>query len=207
MRIILKQDIMKKEIKQIGLFALIVLFFAACNQKFAPTGLVDEFDQEISMKSAKVKVEEPSILYTIDAELPDALVYTDTLNFVAGQNYDAGTVFFAKVADKLYLTIDMNDEWLLELTHVYVGTFESIPLNKSGNPQIGHFPVSDAFKKGTDLVTYEIDLTGMADELVLLVHGDVKSGKQSETAWMKDLDLVDATRWGWFTELVVFVPR
>lgn len=204
---------MKKTFKQINLITIVLMLaFVSCEQSVIETDLTTATDQELSLKSAKVKT--PEISFSIVDGIPTngicgTLPVTD---FIAGQNYKAGNVYIAHTDKKLYVSIVMNGAWTLDCTHLFIGKFDDIPFNNSGNPQIGHFPFYSCFKKGTDKVTYEFNRSDFDKSVTIVVHGEV-SGESCETAFAFGTEFPDASRWGWYIDytmkdcIIVVPPR
>ncbi|MDX9881851.1 MAG: hypothetical protein RBS73_07265 [Prolixibacteraceae bacterium] len=204
---------MKKGINKISIWAVIlVILLVSCEKTGIAPDLSTETDQELSLKSAKVKA--PEISYSILEDMPsEGLCNVLPLTpFIAGQNFKAGNVQIANSETKLYIAITMNEGWKLGLTHIYIGTFEGIPFNNGGNLKTGNFPVSTSFKKGTGQVIYEFDREDFNNQLTILVHGEV-SGVSSETAWAFGTAFPGAGRWGWYIDYtmkdceIVIPPR
>ena len=191
---------MKREIKKLSALAVVLLLlFASCEKAEDNTELNLAADQGLTLKSAKVKT--PGTFYSILEAAPTTGLcgVSITTPFVAGQNYEAGNVQIANSETKLYITISMNEGWTLNVTHIYIGTFDDIPFNNSGNLKTGNFPVSTTFKKGTNGVTYEFNKNDFNKLVTILVHGEV-SGVSSETAWASGIKFPNASRWGWYID-------
>jgi len=189
---------MKRDIKKLNVLTIVLLLlFVSCEQTGIVPGLNVEPDQELSLKAAKVKAS--AISYSIVEAVPisDLCGSLPATTFIAGQNYEAGSVLIANSKTKLYIDISMNEGWELDATHIYIGTFEGIPFNNGGNLKTGNFPVANTFKKGIDKVIYEFDRSDFVNPVTILVHGEV-SGVSSETAWAFGTEFPDASRWGWY---------
>ena len=191
---------MKKVIRQINLLIIaFMLVFVSCEQSVVETDLNTVLDQELTLKSAKVKA--PEISYSVVAGIPtNGLCGSLTVSkFIAGQNYNAGNVYIANTEEKLYVSIVMDEGWELDCTHLFIGEFGDIPFNKSGNPQIGQFPFCNCFKKGTPKVTFEFNITDFNKSVAIVVHGEV-SGTSCETAFAFGTQFPNADRWGWYID-------
>ncbi|HBL77246.1 MAG: hypothetical protein A2W90_15570 [Bacteroidetes bacterium GWF2_42_66] len=200
---------MKRDIKKLNVLTIVLLLlFVSCEQTGIVPDLNVEPDQELTLKAAKVKAS--AISYSIVEAVPisDLCGSLPTTTFIAGQNYEAGSVQIANSKTKLYIAISMNEGWELDCTHIYIGTFDGIPFNNGGNLQTGNFPVSTCFKKGTDQVIYEFNKLDFPSQVTILVHGEV-SGISSETAWAFGTAFPDASRWGWYIDYTMkdcYVP-
>lgn len=206
-------SVMKKVFKQINLTIVVLMFvFVSCEQSVIETEPIATADQELSLKSAKVKT--PEISYSIATGIPiDGICgYLPVSDFIAGQNYKAGNVYIANSEEKLYVSIVMNEGWVLGCTHLFIGEFGDIPLNNSGNPQIGKFPFYNCFKKGISSVTFEFNRADFDKSVAIVVHGEV-SGVSSETAFAFGTQFPNAERWGWYIDytakdcIIVVPPR
>lgn len=68
--------------------------------------------------------------------------------------------------------------WMIDATHLYVGLEEDIPANKAGNPKIGKFPYS--MDHGNGVVTYTYVVNNPDRPYVVSAHADV-SGNYGAT--------------------------
>lgn len=191
---------MKKGFKHFNLFVIILMIiFSSCEkQATEETDLNSTIEMELTQKSAKVKT--PVVSYVYVDNLPDSLLLCGeifTTPFIAGQNYNAGTVQIANTKTKLYISITMLEGWELDCTHLYIGAYDDIPFNNSGNPKIGNFPFCSCFNKGVDKVIYEFNISDFSSTPTILVHGEV-SGTSCETAWAFGIEFPEAERWGWY---------
>ncbi|RLD44645.1 MAG: hypothetical protein DRJ05_11150 [Bacteroidetes bacterium] len=128
---------------------------------------------------------------------------TNTL--IAGKHIDVGTVVIEinDENDFIDVTYETNSDWTIVETHVFVGHAGSdIPVNKPGNPKIGHFPYAEDHDAGTTTFTYSTLPFVTGQQFVVAAHAVVKNNNgQTETAWA--YNDVTATkfsgkRWGWF---------
>ncbi|MCB2208374.1 MAG: hypothetical protein KQH67_08750 [Bacteroidetes bacterium] len=128
----------------------------------------------------------------------------------AGKTIDVGTVTVGidDNSDYIYVKFETIPGWYIEETHVFVGPEgTSIPVNKPGNPKIGHFPFSTDHQNGdgTNVVTYPTIAYSLNQAFVVATHASVYNDiGQQETAWgYNDGDPSTNTnfsgkRWGWF---------
>ena len=110
------------------------------------------------------------------------------VDLLAGQFHDAGNITVDIENGFLIVSYDAQGDWEIDATHLYVGDCEAIPVNKKGNPKIGHFPYSGSHPDGTTLVVYSIDLNDLSDCLCIAAHAEVSidipgTPYQGETAW------------------------
>lgn len=112
-----------------------------------------------------------------------------TKNLLAGQHHQAGSVLISSDASNLYVTHQMANNWELRKTHLFAGDCNSIPTNKSGNPQNGQFPYKASHTNGTVTYTYSIPLANLPACMCIAAHAEVvkvdNNGNiiQSETGW------------------------
>jgi hypothetical protein len=125
-----------------------------------------------------------------------------------GQTIPVGTVTIGVTEDGsnyIYVKYETNPGWYIKETHVFVGPAGSqIPVNKPGNPKIGHFPFSTdhQYGDGTTLVTYPTIPYVINSPFVVATHAVVYSDNgQEETAWAyneANSTRFSGKRWGWF---------
>ncbi len=124
----------------------------------------------------------------------------------AGQTIDVGTVTVGidNETDYIYVKYETIDGWYIAETHVFVGTDGSqIPVNKPGNPKIGHFPYSTTheYGDGTNVVMYPTIPYETGQAFVVATHAVVYTlDGQEETAWSwnEEATRFSGKRWGWF---------
>ncbi len=105
-----------------------------------------------------------------------------TVEFITGQHYGAGWVEAVADQDNLTIVIETDNGWVLEETHVYVGT------TRPTKSAPGRFPFKHEDLGGATFDIYEISLDGFDVEcmgtLYIAVHAVVRSGEfGEETAW------------------------
>ena len=123
-----------------------------------------------------------------------------------GKTIDVGTVTVGidDETDYIYVKYETTDGWYIAETHVFVGTDGSeIPVNKPGNPKIGHFPYSTShdYGDGTNVVTYPTIPYVPGQAFVVATHAVVYTlDGQQETAWSwnDEATRFSGKRWGWF---------
>jgi hypothetical protein len=120
---------------------------------------------------------------------------------VGGQTIPAGNVIISNDMDNLYVTFKSDFGWKISEIHLFAGALKDVPVNNSGTPVPGQFPISEAFNEPIEMVTYEIPLSELPDCPYILAHASVVKGEQDETAWGKDELTFDkafgSNRWGW----------
>ena len=122
----------------------------------------------------------------------------------AGQFYEAGNVELDVENGFLTVTYETQGDWEIDATHLYVGACDAIPMNKKGNPKIGHFPYSGTHQNGTTKVVYSIDLNDLPDCVCIAAHAEVSIDGpglpyQSETAWGNGISF-PGNNWAMFFE-------
>ena len=99
----------------------------------------------------------------------------------AGQHINVGTVYVWNDDEYLYVQYLLDDDawddgegWGLYETHVHVGEdLDSFPLNRGGNPQIGHFAYK-AYHEGVQCYTEEIPLGDFSGEIKIAAHAVIE---------------------------------
>lgn len=128
-----------------------------------------------------------------------------TVNLLAGQYINVGTVTVANDAETLFVTYTITGDWIIGEIHLYVGTEEEVPANKKGNPQVGHFPTQEYFDPMVTTVTYEFPLSGLGDCFMVAAHAvvyKVVDGQtiDKQTAWGEGARFVDKGNWATYFE-------
>jgi hypothetical protein len=118
-----------------------------------------------------------------DNNCPVPPVGAEEITLYAGQHIDVGTVYVWNDAEYLYVQYMIDDDawddgdgWGLYETHVHVGEgLEDFPLNRGGNPQIGHFTYKE-YHEGVRCYTEIIPLGDWEaeDELLVAAHAVVE---------------------------------
>lgn len=124
----------------------------------------------------------------------------------AGKTIDVGTVTVGidNETNYIYVKYETDPGWYIAETHVFVGTKGSdIPVNKPGNPKIGHFPYSTTheYGDGTNVVMYPTIPYEPGQAFVVATHAVVYTlDGQQETAWSwnETASEFSGKRWGWF---------
>ena len=122
----------------------------------------------------------------------------------AGKTIDVGTVTYG-IDDNanFYVTYDCSGGWVMSESHMYAGTKLDMPLNKPGNPKIGHFPNAADHNPSVSTYTYTVSLIdlppadnpGFTVASHAIVHGP---NGESETAWAYGTFEFPGKRWGWY---------
>jgi hypothetical protein len=129
---------------------------------------------------------------------------------MAGQHYEAGWVEASADLETLTVTITVDEGWVLEETHVYVGTEPPV---KSAP---GRFPYKHEKLEGAQMDTYSIDLEDfdVACDAVLYVavHAVVTrtdGENQTETAWGEGEYIRTGKNWAMYfpTEVICEVEE
>lgn len=131
-------------------------------------------------------------------------------DLIAGQTIDAGEVYIENDETTLTITLQTEDDWLLEEVHIHVGASQAdIPsVRLFGSPAPGHFDhVFSGLADGE--LTLEVPLADIAGidscgaELVIAVHAvvarDGDDGRQVETAWACGRDAPGAS-WAMYVD-------
>ncbi len=105
---------------------------------------------------------------------------------IAGKTEDVGTVSIGSNATHIYVKIDVGAEYQIAETHVFLGELANIPVNKKGNPVIGHYPYKYSDDPAVSVVIHEIPKTEIDGVIeIAAVHAVVinEEGTYRETAW------------------------
>ncbi len=131
----------------------------------------------------------------------------------AGQHIDVGTYVVSSDGESLQVSIDLQDEWLVQLIHLHASV-DPVPLNPQGTPVPGafahHFPLDPAVDSVS--VSVPLDRLGLqcgetfhfALHLEVIRYGDI--GLEEETAWGFGDGIFDSRRWGWYSVFTLCCP-
>lgn len=111
-----------------------------------------------------------------------------TANLMAGQNYDSGDLSVYVDLNNVYVKYSTTGNWFIRKSHLYVGSFQLIPRNNSGNPIPGQFPINNNHANGTQTITYTFPKASLPECFAVVAHAEVvrvENGVvvQTETAW------------------------
>lgn len=132
---------------------------------------------------------------------------TTTVNLLAGQFIESGSVTVGNDEDTLYVTYSATDPWLISEVHLHVAdSLSDIPVNRKGNPIPGQFEYAENFDPAVDSYTFAIPLAE-ADEdgdgsLEIAAHAVViqvdENGNviANETGWGEGPRFTDKGSWG-----------
>lgn len=129
---------------------------------------------------------------------------SDTIDLIAGQNINVGTVIVENNAVSLFVTYTTTNGWMIECNHLYVGSLENAPTNGPGNPQIGHFPIHQCFDPMVNTVTYEIPLSSLGSSFIVAAQAEVSQEIDGvvtrQTAWIDGTPFSDRGNWATYYE-------
>jgi hypothetical protein len=126
----------------------------------------------------------------LDIAQPTNLV-NNTFALMAGQNMPAGTVTISNDSHNLYFEYDTTGGWVMNATHLYVGT---TPANKEAP---GQFPYQVTGMGGATHYKYTVPLTWPSGtNLYIAGHADVTNGSSQQTAWADGGCLAFKKSWG-----------
>lgn len=129
-------------------------------------------------------VDSRSISYLPDEYCGDSL----TVDLIAGQHTDVGSVIVTNDGNYLYVEFIAEDPWVITETHVSVSdSLDGIPQTKKGNPKIGNFGYNvDSF---IDISMWPAGTTlYIAAHAVVQMIGENNVPIQEETAWGEGLE-------------------
>jgi len=125
----------------------------------------------------------PVMAFADEPECLEPPAGAEEVTLYAGQDIDVGTVYVWNDADTLYVQYliddvawDDGEGWGLYETHVHVGnSLGDFPLNRGGNPQIGHF-AHKATHDGVQCYTQPIPLGDWEadDKLLIAAHAVIE---------------------------------
>lgn len=151
------------------LLGAVALVFSACENETTP---------ENQTKNVSVSPSESTV----------GLTPCTTANLMAGQNYDSGDLSVYVDLNNVYVKYTTTGNWFIRKSHLYVGSYQLIPRNNSGNPIPGQFPINNNHPNGTQTITYTFAKTNLPECFVVAAHAEVvrvENGVvvQTETAW------------------------
>lgn len=130
-----------------------------------------------------------SVMQKVGGNVP---VYCGTplsVDLLAGKTIVSGSVTVANDENTLYITYSTQNGWLLKEIQLYVGTSSLLPVNKAGNPTIGHFPYKQSFNPYVTTYTFALPLVDFPDTMTIAAHAVVVQVDgagtilKSETGW------------------------
>lgn len=162
-----------KKTKFIGLLIVFIAFLGSCEKKELFENNSDD----------KFLTENISIEYTSE-HCGDIM----TVDLLAGQFDDSGNIFVYNDETNLYVTYESENKWQIKAIHLFVGAENEMPVNNSGNPQIGLFPYKISFDPFVTSYTFKIPLEKLKNCFVIAAHAEVVRVEdgvviQAETAW------------------------
>jgi hypothetical protein len=171
----------------LGLLAVILVFAVSCEDTF-----VRDTNQIPAIKT------KTSVAYVA----PDYCGEPHVSTLFAGQHMDAGTLTVGNDSEFVYVTYTTSGDWMLQEVHLYVGSLGEMPLNKSGNPQIGRFPIKETFSELTTSFSATLPIAMLDDCFAVAAHAvvvKVVGGEvvAEETAWA-DGDRISGGSWAMY---------
>ena len=176
---------MKKKTSITAGLVLLFLVIFSCEQE----DQIGAFKSTESENSTFKKANDP-LNIVLDQEEVEEIECDQTIrrDLWAGQNILVGAIFIKKENEELVITYDLSSteietEWQLKESHLFVGDINDAPFTNSGNPKIGHFP----YQGDHDLVneySFRIPLDELNDCFSIITHAVVvgcrsRSGKSS----------------------------
>ena len=127
-----------------------------------------------------------------------------SVNLIAGQHHDAGSVTVYNDGENLIIVYSSNDDWTIDLTHLSVGNCNEdwVPLTGSGNPQIGQFQYTEPVSISEHEVIYVISLEDLNDHICFTAHAEVEGPTGGETAWAEGPSF-DGNNWAMYVEALL----
>lgn len=131
-----------------------------------------------------------------------------------GQTINVGSVCVDNTIDTLSVAFHTESDWKLGDMHLFIGSsLEAMPHTKTGNPQIGQFPLAANGDGGNDYV-FQLPLGDygvLNDTLVIAAHAVVSKmnldgSMRSETAWGEGMRMVAKGNWATYFTYVIQTP-
>jgi len=146
----------------------------------------------------------PNIDPVLDVDLINLNEACVTVNLIAGQHYIAGDVSVYNDGNNLIVIFMTNGDWILGTTHLSLGNCDDnwVPLNGSGNPQIGHFQYTEPYSVTDYEVVYVIPLDGLDNNYCFAAHAEVQGPSGGETAWAEGGEF-SGNSWAMFVEALL----
>ncbi len=173
-----------KNIAKVTLLSLGFLFFG-CNVE-----VLEQSENQILAEKKSLKKNKDFDVVEINSladNTSDEHCYT--VNLIAGQHHEIGTVTIDVEGDILTVTYTTNGDWVLGATHLHITNCEEdgFPTTGANNPKIGHFDYASEHEDGATQVIYTIDIGEITEVLCFAAHAEV-NGPSEETAWAEGED-------------------
>lgn len=175
-----------KNIARVSLFSLSLLFFG-CNVESLTQS--ESQTQTITEKKSPKKNKDFNVEESNSSSDNTSQEHCYSVNLIAGQNYEIGTVTIDVDGDNLIVTYSTTGDWVLHATHLHITNCEEggFPVTGANNPKIGLFDYANEHEAGTTQVTYTIDIGDISGELCFAAHAEA-DGPSEETAWAEGED-------------------
>ncbi|WP_248724520.1 hypothetical protein [Seonamhaeicola sp. ML3] len=151
---------------------------------------LEEKDSQLLTEKKSSKKKESFEVTASDISTDDTSEeHCHTINLIAGQHYEIGTVTIDVEGDILTVTYTTDGDWVLNATHLHITNCEEddFPLTGANNPKIGHFEYASEHEDGTTQVIYTVNIGEITGELCFAAHAEV-DGPSEETAWAEGED-------------------
>lgn len=131
---------------------------------------------------------------------------TISVPYYAGQDIGIGNLEVSNDEDYLYVTYNLEGDWYLSETHLFIGEESQLPTNGANTPIPGHFPFTSSHQNGVQTFTYNIPLADLPECYIIAAHAAVEQINDegqvisTETGWSFGVPFPNTNRWGWFTE-------
>lgn len=173
-----------KNIVKAALFSATILLLG-CNLE----SLEETDSQVLTEKKSPKKKESFEVTENDSTTNNPSGEHCHTVNLIAGQHHEIGTVTIDVEGDILTVTYTTDGNWVLNATHLHITNCEEdgFPLTSANNPKIGHFEYASEHEDGTTQVTYTVNIGEITGELCFAAHAEV-DGPSEETAWAEGED-------------------
>lgn len=205
---------MKTQIKKIAFVAIIM----GAISLFVFSGCKKDFEDEALISSDKTNIE--NIVKSVETGSIGS--GSSSIQLLAGQNYDAGNVFFSDIdqdmdgrPDALEVSYNTSGGWFLSEVHFWIGnSISDMPQTGAKNPKVGLFPYSFKDLNGVASFSFIIPFSDFGfscerpSNIYVASHASVyrniDGGEiQNETAWGAGDKFNEQGSWAMFTPIYI----
>lgn len=93
-----------------------------------------------------------------------------TVDLVTSNGERVGEITVSNSANEIFITATSDDSWEIGESHLHFGrSLEEFPLNKPGNPKVGHFDHKNEGELTTG-INFKVELSDLVDPTALAVQ-------------------------------------
>ncbi|MDC7996704.1 hypothetical protein [Gilvibacter sediminis] len=180
--------------KLVALFTLSLAVLTSCS--------TDNREDYISLDAPSFEVNAKRLAVTTAAQANTRTCASAKL--WAAQTQVAGTLTISTDDTSIFVKYETTSEWVIDATHLFVGSLGDMPITPSGNPRVGHFPYTQTHAMGTNVVEYVIPIDAVPDCFSVAAHSvvtklnDAGNPIYCETSW-SDGTPVGGSNWAMTT--------